>query len=125
MYQSDAILIESDFHRAIELRQALQQTLDTKMGNITLELRTQSTPFRLDPTVLAAIITGGASVLAALVPELFKFFKPSEVAVGVVRITDSSGAVLEMSADTPPEKVKALSEQVREHKITHIMLAHK
>ena len=109
MYQSDAILIESDFlDRAIELRQALQQTLDTKMGNITLELRTQSTPFRLDPTVLAAIITGGASVLAALVPELFKFFKPSEVAVGVVRITDSSGAVLEMSADTPPEKVKAL-----------------
>ena len=119
------IVIESDALGAVELRNALGRTLPAGCA-IGLEFRDRESPFRLEPVMLVAIISGGFQVLAALVSGLLAVGKregkrdlPAHQAI---RIEDAAGVVVEIPIDLPTAKGLDLLKAARGRKLRRIYL---
>jgi hypothetical protein len=98
------IIIESELHSPAELKEAL--TLDPTV-TATKELPESS--FRMDPTVLVALIGGSAQVLGAVIAAVAAL--PAKKKPGSppkARIWLSDGRSVEVPADLAPERVKSL-----------------
>jgi len=120
--QPIAIIIESEYHRTPELERALQDVVQHAAEPITLEVRKQDAAFRLEPTILVALIGGGFKVLIELTKGILQLANRSDASNGVIRIEDSEGNLLEVPANTPVERVQDLLEAVRGRTVSQIML---
>jgi hypothetical protein len=125
------IIIESESHDAPELKALLAQELSDGEG-IALEQRSQEAEYRLDPTIVVAMITGGASVLVSLITALAtvaatraKQAPPSKEtrATDAVQVFGPRGDfLLEVPAGTPAVDVERNVRAIGSREVSRILL---
>lgn len=104
---ADEIIIESEFHDAKDLEEALKQELVGE-NDIEIILRDQTATFRLEPIITVALIAGGAKVLSTLISALAAIHKSNDRAPKMIQVEDPSGIVLKVPATTTPDQVARL-----------------
>ncbi len=114
------IPIESDLHSARELAQFFEASGAPPAG-ASFELRESSSPLRMDPTVLVALISGGFSVVAALVTGLLPLLQEAR-RPSVIRIEDRDGNAVEVPADTPPDRLPEIVAAARGRHIVRLRI---
>jgi hypothetical protein len=116
------IIIESEFHDAPELQEALGGALAGREGEITITSREAPATFRLEPVITVALITGGAAIVAALITATATILKPVERKVATIQVEDPTGIVLKIPADTPLERIGGLLEAARDRPISRLVV---
>jgi hypothetical protein len=95
------ISIESDFSQVRELATQLQSAVPS--GVASFEIERQESEFRLEPTVLVALITAGGTVLSALITGLLTTSKGRK---SNVVIETANGTKVELPGDSTPEQIQ-------------------
>jgi hypothetical protein len=122
MSEPEKITIESDFHSVPDLEQILAAAFKAKAGEIDFRQEPQTSEFRVDPTLLVALTTGGFSVLTSLITAIFALLKRPEAKGGSIEISYASGTILRLPADTSPARLRRLLEENRLHPVERIAL---
>lgn len=116
------IEIESNTLTDAEVKEFLTTQLYLNRYDIELEVRTVGVKYRgtPDPTVLVAIVGVAGPAIGALVSGLLEIWR--QRLSGTIRFETKEGAVLEIPADTQPEKIDLLIEKLKQMSITQIIL---
>lgn len=119
MTAPQTIVLESDAHAPAELEAALRGQLAAT--DVQLEIRPSDSPFRVDPTILVALISAGASALAALITGAFALAAREKTPSGV-RIETEDGLVVELPGTTRPEGIAEIVGRVRGRAVRRIRI---
>lgn len=121
---SQAVVLISDFHSSRELRDALATAAQpSPVEGLSLELQKQASPYRIEPTVLVAIISGAATVIPALVAALLLLLRREKSVPGMVRITEKDGSTIEIPADADADQVARILAAVQPARVCEVLLA--
>jgi hypothetical protein len=104
----DAIAVESELHSQTDLRAALEAATRLERGatfSMDVEEAGASTFRMLNPSVVTALITGGASILPSLIEALGT--KGHCSGASIVRIESIAGELIEVPTSAPPDVVRS------------------
>jgi hypothetical protein len=118
MQQELRIIIESDFSPPGELITLMRQSVPETEARFKIEK--QEALFRLEPTLLVALIGGGATVLGALIQGLLG--RTGVGRKGVIRIENADGTVIELPGNSTPEQIREALRPVSVQAVQRIRL---
>ena len=118
---SHSFLILSEDHSAEELESLMSQAKGEEEG-FSLSVQEEPEGTRsLDPTVLVALISGGATVLAGLINSILTLYKAkSEKSKRQIVLKGKNGRELSIPADTPTEKIQEYMKLLKELEIDEL-----
>lgn len=121
---TETISIESEFHNSQELFQQLQGAIDEAYKTaIGLQPAGQESAFRMDPTIVVALIASGTSVLTAVIAGLFTVLATSgKKSAAQITIKLADGQEIVVPRDASPQQIESLLES---RTVTQIQISEK
>jgi len=112
------VAIESELHEPEDLRSALERTLG---ASVTLTVERSESPFRVDPTVLIALIQGGATALAAVISAIATIVAKQDK-TRIVLVQAEDGTTVEVPARSDDASVRTALALLGDRRVVRITL---